>query len=166
MIQALRQRHRTLISALALTLPAVFASGLLVRQPVPATGNLPTAPARLMPGDGRIAPSERSGLPESPFAVRLLPGTGSAVGAVIELLTTRELSAPDVLIYWSAAEPEAGRLPAEATLLGPLKGARGARFAVPERAAPAGRLILYSLARQEVVATLQIPTSPTKGDAP
>jgi hypothetical protein len=99
--------------------------------------------------------------------VRLLPGAGSATEAVIELQTARELSAPDVLVYWSAAEPEAGRLPAGATLLGPLKDTQAARFALPERAASAaGRLILYGLARQEVVATLRVPTSPREGGAP
>jgi hypothetical protein len=164
MIQALRQRHRTLVTALALALPAVFASALLVRRPVPASGKLPATLADSTPGEARVAPAERSGPPESPVAVRLLT---RAAGAAIELQVTRELGAPDVLVYWSAAEPEAGRLPASAALLGPLRGARAARFTLPGRAtSAAGLLVLYSLARQEIVATLQVPASQTTGGAP
>ena len=62
----------------------------------------------------------------------------------------KDVRVPDALLYWSPyVSPEKG-LPPEARLLGPLHGAEIKTHPLPSD----GYLILYSLAHQQIVATL------------
>jgi hypothetical protein len=63
--------------------------------------------------------------------------------------------APDVLAYWSAAEPRDGELASDALLLGPV-GERERTFRLPEAARERGWIVVFSLAHGEVVASIAL----------
>jgi hypothetical protein len=162
-IQSLRDKHRLTFAALAVVLPAILVSGLFARRPFPASA---------------LPPALRHGASEEAQAVtlddahlwaglslntRLLSAAGDPPRVVVELKAARDLGLPDALVYWSESQPDAGRLPERAVLLGSLKGTRPARFTLPQTAAVTQRhLILYSLARRQVIAAAALP----KGDTP
>lgn len=158
MIRRLRRRHRLLVAALSLAVPAVFAAGLLARKAVPW---LPELPPEMAPG---ATPAATRTLGEwddlwvgLPVTTRLLT---SAAGTLVELRPREDPGLPDLLVYWSEAEAEVGAAapPSASVLLGPAAGSASWTFRLPPAAAAGGGyLVLYSLAHQEAVAAAPLP---------
>lgn len=161
-IQGLRDKHRLTFTALAVVLPVVFLSGLFVRKPFPTSAPLPL----LRPGraeEAQVLTLDDDHLWAGlSINTRLLSAEGDPTRVVVELKASRDLGLPDALVYWSEVQPAADRLPERAVLLGALNGTRPARFTLPQAAVTQRHLILYSLARQQVIATATLP----KGDTP
>jgi hypothetical protein len=64
-----------------------------------------------------------------------------------------DLSAPDLLVYWSAELSDVNQLPRQAVLIGTLGSGKRLPF---RKINPKGFLILYSLAHQSVVDTASL----------
>jgi hypothetical protein len=84
----------------------------------------------------------------------------------IELRLRSDLQVPDLLAYWvddrPPQAPGGGSLPENARLLGSVAGAGTYRFSLPESAShPSGTVLLYSLARNEVVAGSSLGGTPS-----
>lgn len=149
MIRPLRQQHRRIVIALGLFLPLVFAAGIAARKPVPSVQELPAA---LRPAPQPVMDQvwKRSGLfSNAPVEVRCLREKDSARLAV-QCSAPAGFLKPDLLVYWVAGKaPPAGTLPENAALLGEFDSPR---LPLPAEAATAnGRLVLYSLADNEIV---------------
>jgi hypothetical protein len=132
MIQPLRRCHRYSFVALAVVLPAIFAAGLAARRPL----------VPIQPHSDRIHLTMPSG-------AAMVTGSRQLWGSAVE--------APDLLVYWTADEPELGSLPVNARLLGSLDSARHEALRVPRGDKNRGYLILYSLAWQKPVARARVP---------
>lgn len=160
MIQPLRQRHYQLMRIMAVGLPLLFLAGLAARhaplpQQVPALliNEIPAFPKMLL---------ERDNLwPGQSIMTRVSADRIPPQRLVIELQPRRDLIAPDVLVYWcEASVPVTKQLPETAHLLGGLSGKHLRRFALPPAALSAdGKMMLYSLAHQQIVATAILPTA-------
>ena len=146
MIRRLRSRHRATFVFLALALPVGLGLALTSRKSVPP---------------GEIAAQASLGVPARDETVKLgaielrlrLWNTGAGNSRVLELTPRRDPELPDVLVYWSASEETTG-LPAQSVLLGSLAGTQSRRFALPSDVR-GGRLYLYSLAHQELAASVE-----------
>ena len=160
MIRPLRARHRRMMTVLAVVVPVVFVAGLLARQPVPAVDELP----------GTVRPAVPEGFTEAAvddaawggLALRTTWMVGPATaeggpparGVTLTFLVDPRL--PDLLVYW-AAESEGASLALDAHLLGTIGDLQERSWVLPGDASDGGVLVLYSLARQEVVATAAVP---------
>lgn len=153
MIRPLRARHRALTIALAVVVPALFAAGLSVRQRVPRSADSPIGQfASSHEGFEEVARDERA-WGELPIRTIWLRGPGAAAPRAVSLELAGALERPDLLVYWDDG-PAADELSEGARLLGRLGGGRRITLDVPS--AP-GRLLLYSTAWKEVVATAAAP---------
>jgi len=126
MIRTLRVAHRLIFVGLAIILTFAFLFGLRARR--------------------YQVPQHKPISNNSPSDFTLMDTIGLRVRArdgYIETLPARPLNSPDPLLYFGRAPQIEG-----ATLLGPLEGSTVRRFAIPE----SGYLIVYSLARREIVA--------------
>jgi hypothetical protein len=126
MITSLRNRHRIVVTALAVIAPAVFVSGLMARKPFPA--------------------SERSPIILQIIRPIIRPGVDSKT-------TSAHLAEPDTLVYWSEARPSAESIPDNAKLLGKLQDVQVEMLSSADRP---GYLIFYSLAHRKIVAIDQL----------
>ena len=185
MILSLRRRHRVMMLSLALILPIAFVAGLVVRQPIPITKDLPISSTLLSSEDWQLCfekddlwstsrrPSlSRSSLPmpSLPITTRLYTNRQSSTQLAMELQPRDDLKTPDILVYChSAFSSGAGQLPERAQLLGTLAGAEKRWFILPAAASEQETaIILYSLAQQKIIAETKLPAaaSLTKGMAP
>lgn len=156
MIRRLRFRHRNLAVAAALLAPAVFVAALMDRKPV------------LLDSTPLKASERATARPLDALGSRALPvGDARLVATLHEsadaaratyLTLTREPDAvgttgPDVLLYWQL--DSGSELADNATLLGPLPLSPAERIDLPTDV-PKGRVVFYSLARQSVLATLNV----------
>lgn len=146
MIAELRRVHRFASAALAVAVPVVFAAAIASRPGLPVNTSLP------------------SGLPATEV-VSTTPLAWSSPGISGELarhadgrialdLDARSVATtPDVLVYW--LEPDDASDPPESgSLLGSIRGSHRQLIDLPAGAAErGGRLALYSLAHDEIVAT-------------
>jgi len=132
MIQPLRRRHRYSFVALAVVLPAIFTAGLTARRPL----------VPIQPHSDRI-------LLTMPSGAAMVTGARELWGSAVD--------APDLLVYWTADEPELASLPVNARLLGSLDAARREALRVPQGNRNRGYLILYSLAWQKPVGRARVP---------
>lgn len=134
-------------AVLGVLLPIAFAVGIAARKPVPSVAALPAG--LLETAAQSTVVWKRSDLfAKHSIEVRLLNSGGKRFA--IAFSAARDFVKPDLLVYWSAAEPTAtDYLPEHVTLL----GAFGASaLALPaETTNTGGSLILFSLADQEVV---------------
>jgi len=153
MIQPLRTAHRRVFVGLALVLPALLVVGLGARPPVMRPlMSARTATTLENPIHASPVMWQRHGI-ESAF---YRSGTGS--GQVSVVLTPKdEMAEPDLLVYWASGEAQGNSLPPGAELLGAY--ASGRSFLLP-RTAGAGRIILYSLAHQEIVDSAVVESLP------
>jgi hypothetical protein len=165
MIARLRARHLRLVVAAA-ALAAVGAAGALaVRRPPPTVAALPEALREAASPAGTHAVWERADLWEQGArGTRLLVGDGAPR---IELVPAqggpRGALAPDVLLYASAgpvpAPADGARLPPDAVLLGAFPGDAPRAYPLPEALADGGWLVLWSLARQQLVDRARLPAA-------
>jgi hypothetical protein len=174
-IAPLRARHRATFAVLAVALPAAFAWALASRDYQGKLSALPEAVART-----HIAEIAHLYDPDAPFA--LLPGGERRIGPFIDGMDLdvrvsgsgamevgvgridglRAISLawlgeprPDLLAYWSASAGTSSELPTDAVLLGSV-GDQAREFKLPDVGATPGSIVLFSLARFEVVASVPL----------
>jgi hypothetical protein len=152
MILPLRQRHRAMVFALGAFLPAAFIFGVASRHSVPL---LPALPRDLphQPVQATNAAWLREDLWEkSQLRTRLLTDSTQSTLA-LELTAPEPVVKPDVLLYWIPGNPEVEEsLPNDAILLGAWMQDPVRPLNVPAAAKGSqGKLVLYSLADQEIV---------------
>ncbi len=149
MIRPLRRRHVRMLAALAVVLPLLVGTVLLSR-PAPATLELP---AELVSAEVDLpAMLNTLQLPtDPPIHVEVRGDQASPTRLGVYLAPEADLLIPDVLVYWDL-NPELRYL------LGTLRGATPQTYALPDTALTAGgRLVLYSLARQEEITSIDLP---------
>lgn len=147
----LRQRHRVIFTVLACFVPLIFAAGIVSRQSLPAAN--PSETRFLVEPQYSTLVWERAELWEKHRILTRLKSNGAGLFA-IDFSTTEELLRPDLLLYWSAANSNAlDSLPEDAVLLGSVLPGHPTALDLPtDIRGRDGRLILYSLASQELVA--------------
>jgi hypothetical protein len=151
MIRPLRHRHRRIVILLGMFLPVAFVVGIAARKPPLLTDALPVALA-VAPQKVENVQWQRADLfAKSPVQVRLLRGQNSEASFAVAFTAKKEFVKPDLLVYWVAGDQNiTDTLPGKAQLLGvfdpfsplPLPAAATTQI---------GRLILYSLANNEIV---------------
>ena len=152
MTRSLRQRHRRIVCTLAVILPVAFAAGLLARRPVPVVANAPSGLAERSGVFGAVAWRKGDLWPDHHIITTL---RRDPTGVASVELEPGDLVKPDVLAYWVAGGNSAVTgLPDNARLLGALSDPLPLRIPADARA-ETGRLMLYSLADQEIVAVSQ-----------
>ena len=151
MIRPLRQRHRRTMIALGVFLPIAFALGIAARKPVPSMDSLP---ANLVALPQKFAATEwaRADLfVKSPIQVRLLREQASASRFAVEFSAPTDFVKPDLMVYWEAGDSKVtDTLLDNAQLLGAFSSS-SALVLPADSEAKNGRLVLYSLADNEVV---------------
>jgi hypothetical protein len=131
--------------ALGIVLPILFVVGVRSRR-------IPTSKAQ----------TETRTSPANPEHTILIDGTRlgarvfrDASGTAVEISSSSELLAPDVLVYASASESKRD-LPADAVLLGAFVSAKTYRLP----SAHSRFVLLYSLARNEVLGAVPVGAEP------
>ena len=154
MIRPLRTTHRVIFFAFAILLPVLFASGLLSRPHWPSA---PAVSKEVIP-EGQKVVWEKSGFVDgTKIAVRVLRDPSSTNSEQVQFSTGKPLLAPDLLVYWSPQQLNAG-LAAEAHLLGPFHVLT--RYSLPLEAEKKGFVILYSIARGQAMVSLPVEIQP------
>jgi hypothetical protein len=145
MIQPLRAVHRRAFVALAFVLPAILLVGLGGRRPRPQAGeNAAQAPASA----NLVKKSDNLWHAHS-ITTEFSSDSSNPPVFYVVLRPAQPLNEPDLLLYWSAREPQGNMLPDEVRLLGAF--AAGKTSALPLDRAQPGYLVLYSGAHQAVV---------------
>lgn len=161
MIQHLRQRHRNLIVILAVILPVSFLAGLATRSSAPQRQDIPPFLINELPAFPRVLFENGNLWGGHNILTRVCADDMPPQRLIVELQPQDELVKPDILVYWHEPATDSGnQLPENAYLLGALTGKQLRRFALPEAARMVeGKLVLFSLAHQQIVATALLPTS-------
>jgi hypothetical protein len=155
MIRPLRQRHHRLVIALGVFIPIAFALGIAGRKAVPSMDSLP-ANLAAMPQKFEVTEWERADLfVKSPINVRLLREQSKSGQSAVEFSVPTEYVKPDLMVYWIHGDSQiTDMLPNNAQLLGTFNVSSA--LALPaDSAAQNGRLVLYSLADNEVIEVSQ-----------
>ena len=151
MIQPLRVAHRWTFGVLAVALPVLLFVGLQARHPrATALSTLRPAPGALLKTSDQLW---------SQHAIRS-EFYRDAQHTYLELWPARDLTEPDLLLYWVSAAPQSS-LPTGARFLGTF--AAGKAFELPlghSEDANSGYLVLYSLGHQSVVDTAALEKLP------
>jgi|SRR6516162_4934170 len=153
MIRPLRRRHRVIVFALTITLPAAFAVGIASRSEVPTSKS--GAPGLHAEIHGQIEIWRRNDLwAKKAIQTRLLRISPDSRQLVVALQAIDRIVRPDLLVYWTPGEPKTlNSLPEDSFLLGSFEQSAPTPFTLPEPAKKqTGVLVLYSLADQEIVA--------------
>jgi len=159
-IRPLRVRHRRTVGALAVALPLGVAAALSARPPELEAAESGAPPSALTPASlPTAAPMDRVFVrgfgPWAELPLTALLGKDGAGGTQVEFRPTGPLLQPDLMAYWSPGAPDPGAPePAAAAVLLGRVGEVPCRFGIP---AAEGHLILFDLARGEVVAARAIP---------
>ncbi len=141
MIQPLRRIHGRMFLVLGIVLPILFVAGVRSRR-IP-TGKAHTE-TRTSPANG-----EHTILIDGTrLAARVFR---DASGTAVEISSSSELLAPDVLVYASASESK-DNVPADAVLLGAFVSGKTYRFP----SANARSVLLYSEAHREVLGAFPV----------
>jgi len=129
--------------ALALILPTVLLVGLMVRRP------LLQADSKKHNSEGRQSIQESDHL-WAKHSIRSLFVRNTSDPTVVHVVleSIDDLSAPDLLVYWSPELSVSDNLPTKAVLLGAFENSRPMRL---QGSGKQGFLILYSLAHRSVV---------------
>ncbi len=151
MIRSARKRHRVTMAAIAVVLPAVFVTGLAVRQSGTQVERLPEsiAPAQVAMWEAVL---EDDGLFGEIEIHTRIGYSDDLSTAVIELHSDDDLGLPDVLVYWTQGEVSGDGIPPSSVLLGTFDGTGATLTVSRDVLGSGGRLILYSLGHAKVVA--------------
>ncbi len=154
MIRPLRERHRRVVSLLALILPVGYLVLLTHRAPAEPdalpfaadlSGRVPSGPAFELLAEPRLEG-------------RLLGTRGEGTPDALQITPSGDPGIPDLLAYWSPVAGDGHELPPGATFIGALSGSREQVFPMP---APGiiqgGHVILFSPARGEIIAGVPLP---------
>jgi len=153
MIQPLRTAHRRVFVTLAFLLPAVLLLGLGARRPrvvADAAGQMPSS-LHLMNRSDNLWQKHA-------IATEFYNDPAHAKDVYVVLREQQESNEPDLLLYWSASEPNANVLPADARQIGGFANGKAFLLAVDEW--QRGYLILFSLAHQTVFDTAALEKLP------
>jgi len=134
--------------ALVLVLPTVLVVGLMARRPLPRTGSKTDNAEVQQP----IRQSDRLWTKHAIHSV-FLRDTSHPTTVQVALEPLDDLSAPDLLVYWSPRLSGSDKLVSDAVLLGPFT--KGTSLQLRESDTQ-GFLILYSVAHQSVVDTASL----------
>jgi hypothetical protein len=149
MIRPLRQWHRMMACMLGVVLPLAFAAGIAGRKPVPASPGIPSSIAGSANNPGNVVWTKPDIWPGHEIATTV---RRDVAGVVTVELMFRDLTKPDVLVYWVGGKSTTVEsLPDSARLLGVLSNGRSLPF-LADALYETGRLVLYSLADHEIVA--------------
>src|SRR5262249_21292532 len=140
--------HRRASMALAIVLPTVLVVGLMARRPLPRTSSKTDNAEVPQP----VRQSDRLWTKHAIHSV-FLRNTSDPAMIQLRLEPPEDLSAPDLLVYWSPELSDVNQLPSQAVLLGTLENSKSSQF---RKVSPKGFLILYSLAHQSVVDTASL----------
>ena len=150
MIRSLRKRHRLIIGALSIFVPATFALGIATRRTVP---ELDAAAATFSVRLPQAELWRRDDLWENQtIGTRIL---NQASGQLcVELTPKDRIVRADVLAYWLSGQRKIESiLPDDAILLGSFSASTPAVLTLPPAASKGrGTLLLYSLADHEIIA--------------
>ena len=152
-IRPLRKRHGLMIITLSVVIPATFAVGIATRKAVPAL-------SVAIPGLSAGAPHReevwsRDDLWEKKAIRTRILNRGAGIGQLaVELTSKDQIVRPDVLIYWLPGRRKIENvLPDDAILLGSFAPSLPMPLPLSQQTAKSvGRLLLYSLGDQEIVA--------------
>jgi hypothetical protein len=156
MIRPLRVRHRTMMIALAVIVPALFVAGLTARQAVPRIVESPVGQQAASYESFEVVGRDERAWGELPIRTIWLRGPSAAAPRAVSLEVDGPLKRPDLLVYWDDRSSDAGELSDGARLLGRLGGRRHVTWDVPAPSG-SGRLVLYSTAWKQVVASAVPP---------
>lgn len=155
MILALRQVHRRIFIGLAVLIPAGFITAIAARRPIPVADSLPAALAGAATDFKTVLWTRQDFFRQAGISTRLV-GDGVAKGKLaVTFEAPNNFAKPDLLVYWAQGTkgvPDA--LPGNSQLLGAFAGQAPLQLPLDAMNIE-GRLILYSLADQEVVAVSQ-----------
>lgn len=159
MISPLRKRHRTIISVLMVIVPVLFVGALLVRPEIPVMETTPDLHVTDTLVYEQVLFEADDLWGEKAITTRLKGDQTPALHLAIELEPETPLNLADPLVYWDPSGATTGQLPASAYLLGPMPGTGSRQFSLPDTARFInGRLLLYSLAHQELIASATLTT--------
>jgi hypothetical protein len=144
----LRKRHRALVVAWAVALPAAFAAAIVGRQEAPTAGELPTDPRALGAVEALGAGAGSLQIVEHADGARF---SVRHDGERVAIAQTLGPPLPDLLAYWSPT-PALDELPAEVVLLGAVSTLE-CTFELPRER---GWVVLFSLAHGEIVAQAEL----------
>lgn len=149
MIAELRRWHRRAFGVLAFVVPAILVAAIAARPDAPVNAALPSDS---QPSQVRATRQLEWSRPDVVSSLELTTEGATEIAIDARSLATE----PSVLVYWldpndPSDPPAAGRL------LGAVRGTGRQRIPLPADAATrGGRLALYSLAHDEVIATATI----------
>ena len=151
MIRPLRQRHRRMVIVLGIFLPVALAVGIAARKPVPSVASLP-AGLVASPHKFAVIEWERADLfTKTAIRVRLLRERAGAGHFAVKFSAAKDFVKPDLIVYWVTGNSNIDHvLPDNALLLGGFNPYTPLPL-VEHIGATSGRLVLYSLADQEIV---------------
>ena len=149
MIAPLRRWHRHAFGVLAIAVPAILVAAIAARPDAPVNAALPSD---VPPSQLRVSRPLAWSRLDVVSSLEITNAGASEIALEAQSLATE----PTVLVYWldpnDASDP-----PAPGRLLGAVRGTGRQRIPLPADAATrGGRLALYSLAHDEVIATAAI----------
>ena len=151
MIRRLRQRHRRMVIVLGVLLPVAFAIGIAARKSVP---DMTSLPKELVTSRQKFAATEweRADLfTKTPIQVRLLRESAGSGHFAVEFSAAKDFVKPDLIVYWVTGNSNIDHvLPDNGLLLGGFNPYTPLPL-VEHIGPPSVRLVLYSLADQEIV---------------
>ena len=149
MIAPLRRWHRRAFGVLAFVVPAILVAAIAARPEAPVNAALPSDS---QPSPVRAARQIAWSRPDVVSSLELRTDGATEIAFDPQSLATE----PSVLVYWLDPDDPSDP-PAAGRLLGAVRGTGRQRFLLPADAATrGGRLALYSLAHDEVIATATI----------
>ncbi|MBL8227714.1 MAG: hypothetical protein JNL98_04530 [Bryobacterales bacterium] len=148
MIEELRDLHRSVVRGMMIGLPVLFVTGLVARS-------VPTQKTTIVP-EARSAPVivEWSRVRSFGADGVMVKARFNQTGEFVELVSTRDIVAPDLFVYWAPAEPLTSELPERARLLGSFLPQRTQVYRMHEAERGKGYLWIYSLAHRQVIGHL------------
>ncbi len=159
MIQPLRTVHRRAFVALALLLPAILLVGLGARHPSQRS----SAPAAQLPNSAHMLRKSDTLWQKQTMRSEFYGDSNRSQVIYVVLKPERDLSEPDLLLYWAAKPPQGNALPEDVQFVGSY--AAGKAFTLPLNVGKfnserAGYLVLFSLAHHTVFDTARVETLP------
>lgn len=103
MNNALRKRHRIMVSLLAVFMPVIFISGIFLREPINPRQELPEvlSVSPILPkNDGKLIAVYNDLWEALPIQLKIMHSLDEPKQKMIELSMQETLSEPDLLVYW------------------------------------------------------------------
>lgn len=153
MIRPLRKRHRVMIFALSVFVPATFTLGIAARKAVPTPSVAAPSLSAEVPDQEELWSCDDL-WEKKAIRTRIL-NHGAGIGQLaVELTSKDQIVRADVLVYWLPGQRKIeDALVDDAVLLGSFDASTPMPLSLPQTAGnSAGTLLLYSLGDHEIVA--------------